>query len=94
MKTRQQKLKELEQRADKVAQEVEALDYAIYLVGRKHSEAVSMVRDCPENIYICEWKREAQKLAERLTHLNTIREELREELSTLCSFLENVKNEQ
>lgn len=94
MKTKQQRIEELEQRADKIAQEVEALDYAIYLVSKKQREAVSMVRDCPENIYICEWKKEAQRLTEKLGHLNTIREELGEELSALCSLLENAENEQ
>lgn len=86
MKTNTQKTSETIKEKGK---QRDALSYAIYLLQKKHSEAVSMVENVPNNIYIEEWKRQAETTGEQLESLEQLKSDLESQIDALCRKCDN-----
>lgn len=82
------------EKAERVYEQYDALKYGIMLTNQKHESAVSMIRDCPQNIYIDDWKREEKTLAKRLEKLESLAQDLADEQDRLFDLLEQLREEQ
>ena len=76
---------------DNNIKQLSAVAYARYLVEKKHSEAVDMVETCPQNVYIEEWKSEANQTARHLEALEQVADKLAKEQSALYNDLERAE---
>ena len=72
-------------------QEQSAIAYALYLVKGKRESALSMLKDCPQNIYIEEWKREEQSQAQRVKILEGLSDKLAKESDKLFDELRDLE---
>lgn len=74
-------------------QEQSAIAYALYLLNQKHESALSMLKDCPQNIYIEEWKREEQIQAQRIATVQGLSNKLAKECDKLFNELHDLEQE-
>ena len=86
--TKENKLKNLDEQITEKSHNLEALSYAKYLTDEKLKNARNMVENVPQNIYIEEWKAEAQHLDKISQRLDKIYNEESEEQSRLCAEYE------
>ena len=82
------------QKMAKMNQELEALHYAKYLTTQKHANALDMVQNVPNNIYIEDWKKEEKNLAKKCEYLGELENDLQNDLYVLCDTIEKERNEQ
>ena len=81
----------LQNKIDLTIKQLEALTYAKHLTEKKHSEALDMVENCPQNIYIDEWKHEAERTARHLEALDQVADMVAKEQSALFDDLERAE---
>lgn len=86
--TKENKLKSLDEQITEKSHDLEALRYAKYLTDEKLKNARNVVENVPQNIYIEEWKAEAQHLDKISQRLDKIYNEVGEEQSRLCAEYE------
>jgi len=87
-------LKTQAEKMAKMSSELEALHYAKYLTSEKHKNALDMVQNVPNNIYIEDWKREEKALTKKCDFLDQLENDLQRELYKLCDTIEKERNEQ
>ena len=66
----------LETRAEKLGKQRTALNYALYLVQKRQEQAADMVANVPNNIYIEEWKQEAERMGQYVERLEELAQDL------------------
>lgn len=81
-----------QQQANEKSEEINALNYALFLVGNKYKSASDMVKECPQNIYIEEWKKEEKSLSKKYELLNKLHARLSKELDTICDTLKDYES--
>ena len=74
---------------DKVTQ-IEALNYALYLVKQKHDEAVYVVQNVKTNVYYEDWCREEASLSKKIEVLKSVIDLMDADLDRLCRQYEKV----
>lgn len=87
-------LKRESAKMSKMSRELDALHYAKYLTSQKHASALDMVQNCPQNIYIEDWKKEEKNLAEKCEYLAELENDLQSDLFALCDAIENERKAQ
>lgn len=87
-------LKKNLEKMTKMSQQIDALHYARYLISEKHNNALDMVQNVPQNIYIEDWKKEEKNLAKKCEYLSTLEDDLQHELEELCNAIEQERKEQ
>lgn len=87
-------LKTQAEKMAKMSRELEALHYAKYLTSEKHANALDMVQNVPNNIYIEDWKKEEKDLAKKCDCLGQLENDLQGDLYALCDTIEKERNEQ
>ena len=73
------RLKKINEQMNNKSKEISVLNYVNYLLCKKRDSALSMVEDCPQNVYIEEWKQEAKKQGENVQILKEREREERED---------------
>ena len=91
MTNKENKLNLLDNQINALSDEIEALRVARRYTEAEHINAVEMVENVPNNIYINEWKSEAEHLEKVLQRLDNLYKRLATEQSRLCAKFEAIE---
>ena len=89
--TKENQLKEIENQLQTIGAKQEAIERAHYLVVKSLKNARDVVEKVPNNLYIEDWKREAEHLEKVKTNLDSIYTDLTNEQSRLCAKYEAIE---
>lgn len=78
----------------KKTKQTDAVRYVLRILESKHRDALDMVQNVPNNVYINEWKQEEKMLAEKVQTITELLDEMSIALYHLCDLISEERNTQ